>query len=133
MLGSKFFDIPSYPFPSGTAAHFNTVVLRTAKTLWSFGRSERNRVKAFKMVRIHYATMFVHLCSGLHSAVDRASPATYFSGIPFTDSRKAVVSYWGKYGHLVLVNHIGGLSLPRNSVVRLTSLSRHDYSCLSWT
>ena len=35
-------------------------------------------------------------------------------------SRKAVVSYWRKYVHEVLVNRLGGLSLPRKSVVRLT-------------
>ena len=32
----------------------------------------------------------------------------------------AVVSYWRKYVHEVLVNCLGGLSLPRKSVVRLT-------------
>ena len=36
------------------------------------------------------------------------------------DSRRAVVSYWQKYVHAVLVNHLGGLSLPRKSVVWLT-------------
>ena len=36
------------------------------------------------------------------------------------DSRGAVVSYWRKYVHEVLVNRIGGLSLSRKSVVRLT-------------
>ena len=30
------------------------------------------------------------------------------------------MSYWRKYVHEVLVNHLGGLSLPRKSVVRLT-------------
>ena len=35
-------------------------------------------------------------------------------------SRRAVVSYWQKYVHKVLVNRLGGLSLPRKSVVRLT-------------
>ena len=35
-------------------------------------------------------------------------------------SRRAVVSYWRKYVHEVLVNRLGGLSLPRKSVVRLT-------------
>ena len=35
-------------------------------------------------------------------------------------SRRAVVSYWGKYVHEVLVNRLGGQSLPRKSVVRLT-------------
>ena len=43
--------------------------------------------------------------------------------IPFKrlqDSRGAVVSYWRKYVREVLVNRLGGLSLPRKSVVRLT-------------
>ena len=35
-------------------------------------------------------------------------------------SRRAVVSYWRKYVHEVLVNRLGGLSLPWKSVVRLT-------------
>ena len=34
---------------------------------------------------------------------------------PSTDSNKAVVSYWQKFMHLVLVNCLGGLSLPRNT------------------
>ena len=40
--------------------------------------------------------------------------------IPSAFSRRAVVSYWRKYMHEVLVNRLGGLSLPRKSVVRLT-------------
>ena len=47
------------------------------------------------------------------------SLATYFVS-PSTFSRRAVVSYWQKYVHKVLVNRLGGLSLPRKSVVRLT-------------
>ena len=39
---------------------------------------------------------------------------------PSAVSRRAVVSYWRKYVHEVLVNRLGGLSLPRKSVVRLT-------------
>ena len=39
---------------------------------------------------------------------------------PSADSRRAVVSYCRKYVHEVLVNRLGGLSLPRKSVVRLT-------------
>ena len=35
-------------------------------------------------------------------------------------SRRAVVSYWRKYMHEVLVNRLGDLNLPRKSVVRLT-------------
>ena len=39
---------------------------------------------------------------------------------PSAFSRRAVVSYWRKYVHEVLVNRLGGLSLPRKSVVSLT-------------
>ena len=46
--------------------------------------------------------------------------ATYFCFSPSAFSRRAVVSYWRKYVHEVLVNRLGGLSLPRKSVVRLT-------------
>ena len=34
--------------------------------------------------------------------------------------RRAIVSYWPKYVQEVLVNRLGGLRLPRKSVVRLT-------------
>ena len=47
--------------------------------------------------------------------------ATYFRF--FFRSRGAVVSYWRKYVHEVLVNHLGGLSLPRKSVVSLTEFN----------
>ena len=42
----------------------------------------------------------------------------YSHSLPTADLSRAVVSYWQKYGHLVLVNHLG--SLPRNSVDWLT-------------
>ena len=45
-------------------------------------------------------------------------PHTFVS--PSADSRRAVVSFWRKYVHEVLVNRLGGLSLPMKSVVRLT-------------
>ena len=45
--------------------------------------------------------------------------ATYFR-FSFTDSRGAVVSSLRRYVHEVLVNRLGGLSLHRKSVVRLT-------------
>ena len=46
----------------------------------------------------------------------RVRPHTFDS--PFTDSRRAIVSYRGKYVHEVPVNHLGGLSLSKKSVVR---------------
>ena len=45
--------------------------------------------------------------------------ATYFR-FSFRFSRRAVVSYWRKYMHEVPVNRLGGLSLLRKNVVRLT-------------
>ena len=39
---------------------------------------------------------------------------------PSADSRRPVVSYWRKYVQEVMLNHLGGLSMPRKSVVRLT-------------
>ena len=57
----------------------------------------------------------------------RSKPFNY--NVPYTcnqyfvhtlSPRRAVVSYWRKYVHEVLVNRLGGLSLPRKSVVRLT-------------
>ena len=44
--------------------------------------------------------------------------ATHFP--PSADSRGAVGSYLRKYVHEVLVNRLGGLSLPMKSVVRFT-------------
>ena len=65
------------------------------------------------------------LLDGPRSAVGRRSwvrypvwPYTFVS--PSADSRGAVVGYWRKYVHEALVYRLGGLSLPRKSVVRLT-------------
>ena len=44
-------------------------------------------------------------------------PHTFIS--PSADSRREVVSYWQKYVHEVLVDYLGGKSLPRECVVRL--------------
>ena len=44
--------------------------------------------------------------------------ATYFLS-PSAFSRRAVVNYGRKYVQEVLVNSLGGLSLPRKSVIRL--------------
>ena len=55
---------------------------------------------------------------GSISGLATAGQHTFVS--PFAFSRRAVVSYWRKYVHEVLVNRLGGLSLPRKSVARLT-------------
>ena len=60
------------------------------------------RTRAFIVTAMHTHTIF-DLCRN-----------------PSAFSRRAVVSYWRKYVHEVLVNRLGGLSLPRKSVVRLT-------------
>ena len=47
--------------------------------------------------------------------------ATYHTFVSHAaDARRTFVSYWQKYLHLVRANCLGGLSLLRNSVVRLT-------------
>ena len=68
--------------------------------------------------RIH---PFIHICD--HPSVDPTTwvsvwQQTFVSASAF--SRRAVVSYWRKYVHEVLVNSLGDLSLPRKNVVRLT-------------
>ena len=45
--------------------------------------------------------------------------ATYFR-FTFRFFKQGIDSFWRKYVHEVLVNRVGGLSLPRKSVVRLT-------------
>ena len=55
---------------------------------------------------------------GFDCLCSQVGPRTFVS--PSADSRGAVVNYWQKYVHKVLVNRLGGLSLPRKSVVRLT-------------
>ena len=56
--------------------------------------------------------------SGVLGSISGLAKHTFVS--PSAFSRRAVVSYWRKYVHEVLVNRLGGLSLPRKSVVRLT-------------
>ena len=50
----------------------------------------------------------------------------YGHSVPSADSKRAVVSYWRKNVHLVLVTCLEGL--PRNSVDRLTDSARNDLS-----
>ena len=56
--------------------------------------------------------------SGVLGLIPGVCQHTFVS--PSAFSRRTVVSYWQKYVQEVLVNRLGGLSLPRKSVVRLT-------------
>ena len=62
-------------------------------------------------------------CPTLIQIVGRSGTGSLPSTIAPPDhppfSRRAVVSYWRRYVHEVLVNRLGGLSLPMKSVVRL--------------
>ena len=81
---------------------------------------EVKRCVSCKNGSLHLLTSIGHLTrkSGVLDSIPGL--ATYFvSASAF--SRRAVVSYWRKYVHEVLVNRLGGLSLPRKSVVRLTT------------
>ena len=60
---------------------------------------------------------FIKIMTAVHVLIP--SPAPHTSVSPSADSRRAVVSYWPKYVHKVLVNRLG-LNLPKKSVVRLT-------------
>ena len=50
----------------------------------------------------------------------RLLPGLKLSWVGVLKMAYQVVSYWRKYVREVLVNRLGGLSLPRKSVVRLT-------------
>ena len=68
-----------------------------------------------------------HYAAGPRSAIGRA-PDTSVEGPGFDIRSGNILSfllplfqgYWRKYMHEVLVNRLGGLSLPRKSVVRLS-------------
>ena len=65
--------------------------------------------------------MVFHTTYRVHSPVVVRYPVWQHTFVsPSAYSRRAVVSYWRKYVHEVLVNRLGGLSLPMKSVVRLT-------------
>ena len=51
--------------------------------------------------------------------------------LPSAESGWAVLSYWRKNVHWVLVNRLVSISLRRKSVVNWPS--RHDHSCWPWT
>ena len=92
----------------------------------SLSRSSRDPLKHFEISALRHIRF-----AGPRSAIGRA-PDSYVRGPGFdTQSgnifssllllfQEAVVSYWRKYVHDVLVNRLGSLSLPRESVVRLT-------------
>ena len=72
--------------------------------------------------------IYIYIYIYIYSVAQSVGHLTRKSGVldsipnfvsPSADLRRAVVSYWRKYVHEVLVNRLGGLSLPRKSVVRL--------------
>ena len=56
----------------------------------------------------------------------------YGPSVPTADSSRAVVNKCRKYVFLVLVNCLGGLSLPRNSASKLTNCALHDLDSYDW-
>ena len=77
-----------------------------------------NRLGGLSLPRKSVVRLTDHLDMTLH--VYRGRKTTIQQQQPSAFSRRAVVSYWRKYVHEVLVNSLEGLSLPRKSVVRLT-------------
>ena len=67
----------------------------------------------------------------MHVAHSLVRSHTYV--FPSDDSRQAFASYWRKYVQEVLINHLGGLSLPRRSVVSVTDMIIAVYRGLETT
>ena len=87
----------------------------------------------FQSLKPTHLEQVTYLQLSLPDRVSNPGPLTRKSGVlgsipgwqhtflsPSAFSRRAVVSYWWKYVHEALVNRLGGLSLPRKYVVRLT-------------
>ena len=94
----------------------------TLKVFWCLQltnslNEKKNKVPTVKWGR-NYRTKESRLLSQRSWVRYPVWPHTFIS--PSADSRRAVVVYWRKYLHEVLVNRLGGLSLPRKSMVRLT-------------
>ena len=71
--------------------------------------------------QIHTKTIFITTgITNNHLYINKYLKNHHTFVSPSAFSRKAVFSYWRKYVHEVLVNRLGGLSLRRKSVVRLT-------------
>ena len=66
--------------------------------------------------------------SGVLGSIPCLATYFHFSFCFFKKGSCQLLSYWRKYVQEVLVNRLGGLGLPRKSVV-----SRHDLRCLPWT
>ena len=52
--------------------------------------------------------------------------------LPIQIGQLSVTAESFKYGHLLVVNRFGGLSLPRKRVNRLTDHARHDLNNVDW-
>ena len=46
--------------------------------------------------------------------------SSFLLSFPLPLNQEGQITYWRKYVHLLLVNCLGSLSMPRNSVLRLT-------------
>ena len=92
-------------------------VMRTADFKGFFLVHHQLKFSSVLALNFQYTALSTPLCQGSWVRYP-VWQHTFVSPSPF--SRRAVVSYWRKYVHEVLVNRLGGLSLPRKSVVRLT-------------
>ena len=79
--------------------------------------ARRHNVQHLKPGRVAQSVGHLTRKSGVLGPIP--SLATYFR-FSFRFFKKGSCQYWRKHVHEVLVNRLGGLSLPRKSVVRLT-------------
>ena len=78
-----------------------------------------------RLMSVMFKTIRLPDWHGSHNRCCQRSRVRYpfrphYSVSPSAHSRRAVVSYWRKYVHELLVNRFGGLRLPSKSVITLT-------------
>ena len=101
--------------------HFVNFVIVWPQRSGAVARSEASRL-ACKRPRVQSPR-------SAHSFVESWSWKHFYGHSPSSaDSKRAVVSYWWKNVHLVLLNCLGGL--PRNSVARLNDRAWNDLNCV---
>ena len=96
----------------------NPTTLILSSLVSEFDEESRSEIFYLFIGRVAQSVGHLTRKSGVLGSIP--GPATYFCFSFHFFKKGSVVSYWRKYVHEVLVNRLGGLSLPRKSVVRLT-------------
>ena len=118
--------LKAHRYVSTVKMHFDPITSKI-KVLLSYNHySDGILPLTFQQIYLSYLSDFMSFFSLFFLKIFICSVQIYrspvrlhaFVSLPLT--QRAVVSYWAKYGHEVLVNHLEGLSLPRKSVIKLS-------------